>query len=65
MQKKVETAVSSLSKAREVQRKHLDTIKSLEKELSTIEIERIAFEEKIAEESISQGKNIVLEESQV
>ena len=40
-------------------------MKELEEELEQVERKRVEFEERIEEESQSQGRNLQLEESQV
>ncbi|XP_034248199.1 structural maintenance of chromosomes protein 1A-like [Thrips palmi] len=64
LSKKLETAQSSLKQALDVQKKHLDTLKFLKEELANVRAEEQSFMESVAEESISQGRSIELEESQ-
>ncbi|XP_055958338.1 structural maintenance of chromosomes protein 1A [Patella vulgata] len=65
MIKKLEGAKKSLKQARKTHDNHEEEIETLEKELGDIERKRLEFEEKIEEESQSQGRSLQLEESQV
>lgn len=64
LNKKLETAHSSLKQALDVQNKHKDTLRVLKKALADVETEQQQYIESVAEESISQGRDIELEESQ-
>lgn len=63
--KKLETAQSSLKQAEDVQKKHKDTLKGLKTELANVRREQQEYLESVTEESVSQGRDIELEESQV
>ncbi|XP_077988808.1 structural maintenance of chromosomes protein 1A-like [Glandiceps talaboti] len=65
MIKKIETAKKSLKSAKKAHEAHQGEIRELEKDLSEVERRRVEFEERIEEESQSQGRDLLLEESQV
>lgn len=55
----------SLKNAKKTHESHLGDIKELEGELEAIDKKKVEFEERIEEESQSQGRDLELEESQV
>ena len=55
----------SLKSAKKANESHVGEIRELEKELEAIEAKRLEYEERIEEESQSQGRDLELEESQV
>eukprot|EP00057_Strongylocentrotus_purpuratus_P031908 XP_786064.2 PREDICTED: structural maintenance of chromosomes protein 1A isoform X1 [Strongylocentrotus purpuratus] len=65
MNKKLENAKKSLKSAKKAHEKHMADIKELEEELEAIERKRHDYEERLEEESQSQGKDMTLETSQV
>ncbi|XP_076357354.1 structural maintenance of chromosomes protein 1A-like isoform X3 [Tachypleus tridentatus] len=65
MQKKLESAKKSLKAAKKVHEAHEGEIKELENELKEVETRQEEFEEQLAQESQSQGRDLTLEESQV
>ncbi|CAG2255013.1 SMC1 [Mytilus edulis] len=65
MIKKVEADKKSLKQAKKTHDNHEMEIRELEKELEEVDKKRQEFEERIEEESQSQGRDLNLEESQV
>lgn len=65
MQRKLENSKRSLKQARKKHENHEQTIKEMEAELEKVEEARLQFEKSIEEESLSQGRSLQLEESQV
>lgn len=65
MIKKLEGARKSLKQAKKTHDNHEQEINELERELEEVEAKRREFEERIEEESQSQGRDLELEESQV
>lgn len=65
MIKKLEGAKKSLKQAKKTHDGHEQEINELERELEDVESKRREFEERIEEESQSQGRDLELEESQV
>ncbi|XP_022082517.1 structural maintenance of chromosomes protein 1A-like [Acanthaster planci] len=65
MIKKLETAKKSLKSAKKANESHMGEIKELEAELEAVEAKRLEYEERIEEESQSQGRDLELEEEQV
>lgn len=65
MQKKVETAKKSLSQARIADDSHKKDISDLEEQLSSVEKTKAAYEQSIAGQSQSQGRDVQLEDNQV
>ncbi|XP_071504723.1 structural maintenance of chromosomes protein 1A-like [Diadema antillarum] len=65
MNKKLETAKKSLKSAKKAHEKHMADIQELEEELDAVERKRQEYEERLEEESQSQGKDMTLEKSQV
>lgn len=65
MIKKLEGAKKSLKQAKKTHDNHEQEINELERELEDVESKRREFEERIEEESQSQGRDLELEESQV
>ncbi|XP_070559327.1 structural maintenance of chromosomes protein 1A-like [Ptychodera flava] len=65
MIKKIETAKKSLKSAKKAHESHQGEIRELERDLAEVEKRRADFEERIEEESQSQGRDLLLEESQV
>ncbi|KAG8185877.1 hypothetical protein JTE90_004419 [Oedothorax gibbosus] len=65
MQKKLETARKSLKAAKKVNEAHEGEIQNLEEELEEIEKKQQEFEEQLAVESKSEGKDLTLQDSQV
>lgn len=65
MQKKLETAKKSLKAAKKVHEAHESEIKELEDELEEVEKRQKEFEEQLAEESKSEGRDLELQDSQV
>ena len=55
----------SLKAAKKAHEKHMGDIKELEDELEAVERKRQDYEERLEEESQSQGKDMTLETSQV
>ena len=55
----------SLKSAKKANESHMGEIRELEKELEAVEAKRLEYEERIEEESQSQGRDLELEESQV
>ena len=65
MIKKLDGAKKSLKQAKKTHEGHEQEINELERELEDVEAKRREFEERIEEESQSQGRDLELEESQV
>ncbi|KAJ8301830.1 hypothetical protein KUTeg_020817 [Tegillarca granosa] len=65
MIKKLDSDKKSLKQAKKTHDGHEQEIRELEKELDEVERKRREFEERIEEESQSQGRDMELEESQV
>ncbi|XP_021341818.1 structural maintenance of chromosomes protein 1A-like [Mizuhopecten yessoensis] len=65
MIKKLDSAKKSLKQAKKTHDNHEQEIRELEQELDEVEKKRQEFEERIEEESQSQGRDLDLEESQV
>ncbi|KAK7102755.1 structural maintenance of chromosomes protein 1A-like [Littorina saxatilis] len=65
MQRKVENSKRSLKAARKKHENHEVIIKQMEVELAQLEEARREYEEKMEEESQSQGRSLQLEDSQV
>lgn len=65
MQKKLESAKKSLTQAKKAHSAHMDDIHELEKELEEVEKKRMEYEEVVAGESQSQGRDVQLEDAQV
>ncbi|KAL1497486.1 hypothetical protein ABEB36_008443 [Hypothenemus hampei] len=64
-QKKVEGAYKTLEQAREAHEAHMNDIRKLENELAEVEKLKAEYEEQIAGESQSQGRDVHLEDAQV
>ncbi|XP_046405927.1 structural maintenance of chromosomes protein 1A [Ischnura elegans] len=65
MQKKLESARKSLAQAKKAHAAHMEDIKELETELAGVEGKRMEYEEMVAGESQSQGRDVHLEDAQV
>ncbi|KAG8231458.1 hypothetical protein J437_LFUL000175 [Ladona fulva] len=65
MQKKLESARKSLAQAKKAHAAHMEDIKELENELAGVEGKRMEYEEMVAGESQSQGRDVHLEDAQV
>ncbi|ELT90865.1 hypothetical protein CAPTEDRAFT_228943 [Capitella teleta] len=65
MVKKLESAKKSLKSAQKAHGSHSEDIEELNQEMAEIDRKRAEFEERMEEESQSQGRNLQLEESQV
>ncbi|KAL8609913.1 hypothetical protein ACOMHN_016388 [Nucella lapillus] len=65
MQRKVENSRRSLKQARKKHENHEQIIKEMESELEKVDEARQLFEERMEEESQSQGRSLQLEDSQV
>ena len=65
VQKKVETAKKSLAQARKANAAHAEDIAQLETELAELETRKEEYEGSLQSESLSQGRNVHLEEEQV
>ncbi|KAK3931182.1 Structural maintenance of chromosomes protein 1A [Frankliniella fusca] len=64
MRQKISSAQHSLQEAQEAKIKHANNLKILERELAIVEAEQMDYEKEIFEESMSQGKDLDLDESQ-
>ncbi|XP_045462498.1 structural maintenance of chromosomes protein 1A [Harmonia axyridis] len=65
MQKKLDGAIKTLEQARKAHDAHMNDIKKLEDELAEVERTKADYEEQIAGESQSQGRDVHLEDAQV
>ncbi|XP_060536430.1 structural maintenance of chromosomes protein 1A [Cylas formicarius] len=65
MQKKVDSAIKMLDQARKAHDAHMNDIRKLEEELAEVEKAKEEYEEQIAGESQSQGRDVHLEDAQV
>ncbi|KAK3931183.1 Structural maintenance of chromosomes protein 1A [Frankliniella fusca] len=65
VKKKLESAHKSLSQAQKAHDAHEEDIRVLQQELEAVEAKRLEYEEQIAGESQSQGRDVHLEENQV
>lgn len=65
MSSKLEQAQDTLQKAHEADKNHKRTLRDLRKELAAVDKEFQEYQRTVAEESLSQGRNIELEQSQV
>ncbi|KAF7267293.1 structural maintenance of chromosomes 1 [Rhynchophorus ferrugineus] len=65
MEKKVQSAHKTLEQAKNAHEAHMNDIKKLEKELAEVERLKAEYEEQIAGESQSQGRDVHLEDAQV
>lgn len=65
MKKKLESAKKSLTQAKKAHEAHMSDIRELEVELEKVEELRREFEESVAGESQSQGKDVHLQDAQV
>lgn len=65
VKKKLESAHKSLSQAQKAHDAHEEDIRVLQRELEAVEAKRLEYEEQVAGESQSQGRDVTLEENQV
>lgn len=65
MSSKLEQAQDTLQKAHEADKNHKRNLRDLRKELAAVERELQEYQQTVAEESLSQGRSIELEQSQV
>lgn len=65
VKKKLESAHKSLSQAQKAHDAHEEDISVLQRELEAVEGKRLEYEEQVAGESQSQGRDVELEENQV
>nr|KAG5701912.1 hypothetical protein BaRGS_014977 [Batillaria attramentaria] len=65
MQRKVENSRRSLKQARKKHENHEQIIKEMEADLESVEHARQEYEDRMEEESLSQGRSLQLEDSQV
>lgn len=65
VKKKLESAHKSLSQAQKAHDAHEEDISVLERELEAVEAKRLEYEEKVAGESQSKGRDVQLEDNQV
>ncbi|XP_026271914.1 structural maintenance of chromosomes protein 1A [Frankliniella occidentalis] len=65
VKKKLESAHKSLSQAQKAHDAHEEDIRVLQQEMEAVEAKRLEYEEQIAGESQSQGRDVHLEENQV
>lgn len=65
VKKKLESAHKSLSQAQKAHDAHEEDIQVLERELEAVEAKRLEYEEQVAGESQSKGRDVQLEDNQV
>lgn len=65
IQKKLNSAKKSLDEVRRADEAHKKDIEELEQELAEVEAQRKEYEDMLAGESQSQGRNVQLEDAQV
>ena len=65
LEKKLESAKKSLGQAKKAHDAHMDDIHELERELKEVEEKRDEYENQIAGESQSKGRDVQLEDAQV
>lgn len=65
VKKKLESAHKSLAQAQKAHDAHEEDIQVLQRELEAVEAKRLEYEEQVAKEGQSQGRDVHLEENQV